>query len=176
MRALSKPVLFPIIFLPIIIFMTGSLPCPCGSQKSYAACCQPILDDHRCAETAEALMRSRYTAFVLKHDRHILASWHPRTRPQALNFDDHPVVWLGLSIHECREGGTNDSTGTVDFTSSYLENGQLCRLTEKSRFEKEDGLWFYLRGECEVKREKVERNRPCPCGSGRKFKKCCLSG
>jgi len=121
-------------------------------------------------------MRSRYTAFVRKHEQHILASWHPRTRPPALNFDDNPVVWLELLIHESIEGGKNDSAGTVEFTSSYLENGQLCRLREKSQFLKEDGRWFYLRGECSVKREKIERNLPCPCGSGRKFKKCCLSG
>lgn len=150
--------------------------CPCDSQSLFETCCQPILADHRRAETAEALMRSRYTAFVLKHEQHILASWHPRSRPKALNFDDHPVVWLGLLIHECREGSPDDDAGTVLFTTSYLENGQLCKLREKSRFLKEDGLWFYLRGECEIKKEKVERNLPCPCGSGRKFKKCCLQG
>lgn len=154
--------------------MTTPLLCPCGSQKSFAACCLPIFDNHQCAETAEALMRSRYSAFVHKHENHILASWHPRSRPKTLHFDDHPVTWLGLQIHECQEGAQEDSTGTVEFTSSYLENGQLCRLKEKSQFLKEDGLWFYLRGECQVKREKVERNSPCPCGSGLKFKRCCL--
>lgn len=155
--------------------MTSSL-CPCGSQIPFAACCLPILDDHRRAETAEALMRSRYSAFVQKHEQHILTSWHPRTRPKALNFDDHPVVWLGLEIHESVEGTPSDSTGTVEFTTSYLENGQLCSLREKSQFLKEDGLWLYLRGECRIKKEKVERNQPCPCGSGKKFKKCCLPG
>ncbi|OGR16811.1 MAG: hypothetical protein A2X81_19930 [Desulfobacterales bacterium GWB2_56_26] len=155
--------------------MTSPL-CPCGSQLPFAACCRPILEDHRRAETAEALMRSRYSAFVQKHEQHILASWHPRTRPKALNFDDNPVVWLGLEIHESEEGSQSDSSGTVEFTTSYLENGQLCRLREKSQFLKEDGLWLYLRGECRIKKEKVERNQPCPCGSGKKFKKCCLPG
>jgi SEC-C motif-containing protein len=141
---------------------------------SFSACCQPILENHRRAETAEALMRSRYTAFVQRHEPHILASWHQRTRPKALNFDDHPVVWLGLEIHESLAGTAADSEGTVEFTTFYLENSQLCSLREKSRFLKEDGLWFYLRGECSINKEKVERNRPCPCGSGKKFKKCCL--
>ena len=150
--------------------------CPCGSTLSADACCKPVLDNHRCAETAESLMRSRYTAFVQKHDQHILASWHPRTRPQTLNFDDHPVVWLGLEIHDCHNGGHTDNNGIVEFTSTYLENGQLCRLREKSEFLKENDLWYYLRGECTVKREKIERNRLCPCGSGKKFKRCCLSG
>lgn len=148
--------------------------CPCGSQLPFSTCCRPILDDHGRAETAEALMRSRYAAFVQRNEPHILASWHSRTRPKALNFDDHPVVWLGLEIHDCQAGTAKDSEGTVEFTTLYLENGQLCSLRETSQFLKEDGLWFYLRGECRIKRDKVERNHPCPCGSGKKFKKCCL--
>lgn len=150
--------------------------CPCGSQLPFAACCQPVLDDHRLAATAEALMRSRYSAFVRQHEPHILASWHPRTRPKSLNFADHQVVWLGLDIHGCEAGTSEDDSGTVEFTTSYLENGQLCRLREKSEFLQEDGLWLYLRGECRIKKEKIERNLPCPCGSGKKFKKCCLAG
>ena len=149
--------------------------CPCGGELPFADCCQPILNNHKCAETAEALMRSRYTAFVHKHEKHILASWHKKNRPEKLNFQDHPVVWLGLSIHEVRDGAKNDVTGIVDFTSTYIENGQIAKLRECSQFLREEGLWYYLGGECTVKREKVERNAPCPCGSGKKFKRCCLS-
>ncbi len=149
--------------------------CPCGSGLSYTTCCQPIIDDYRPATTAEQLMRSRYSAFALKNSPHIQASWHPKTRPISLNFDDHPVQWLGLEIHTCQDGQANDTSGSVEFTSSYLENGQLCRLREISQFVMEDKRWFYLRGECQVKKEKAERNRPCPCGSGKKFKRCCLS-
>ncbi|MDK9707692.1 MAG: YchJ family metal-binding protein [Desulforhopalus sp.] len=154
--------------------MTNSHPCPCGSSLPYTDCCLPILDDHRKATTAEMLMRSRYTAFVEKHERHILASWHHTNRPEKLNFDNHPVVWLGLEIHGTLGGSDQDSTGSVDFTSTYLENGQISILRENSEFVREDGLWYYLRGECRVKRQKVERNGPCPCGSGKKFKRCCL--
>ncbi len=162
MRALSKPDCISFIFFPY----------PFHDKLSHLShgreiVCGMLSADTRQSQvrqrTAEALMRSRYTAFVRKHGRHILASWHPRTRPHALNFDDHPVVWLGLIIHECREGGANDSTGTVEFTSSYLENGQLCHLTEKSRFEKKDSLWFYLPGaSAGWSREKVERTNRCP--------------
>jgi SEC-C motif-containing protein len=120
-------------------------------------------------------MRSRYTAFVLQNAEHIQTSWHSRTRPKTLNFDDHPVTWLGLQIHGCQKGAVADSSGTVDFTCSYLENGQLCKLQELSEFVKEDGLWYYLRGECRVIKEKIARNSPCPCGSGQKFKRCCLT-
>ena len=156
--------------------MSNSPLCPCGSNLPYTSCCLPILDGHHRAETAEALMRSRYTAFVCQHEQHILASWHKNNRPEKLNFDDHPVVWLGLEIHEVRDGLENDMTGSVDFTSTYLENGQISRLRENSQFVREDGLWYYLSGQCNVKRQKVERNGPCPCGSGKKFKRCCLQG
>lgn len=154
--------------------MINSPLCPCGSNLPYAICCLPILNDHHSAKTAEALMRSRYTAFVNKHEQHILASWHKKYRPEKLNFDGYPVVWLGLIVHEVREGSENDATGTVDFTSTYLENGQLSILRETSEFVRENGLWYYLHGECSIKRQKVERNGPCPCGSGKKFKRCCL--
>lgn len=148
--------------------------CPCGSSLPYATCCLPILDDHRKAQTAEALMRSRYTAFLLKHTQHILASWHPTSRPEKLNFEDNPVIWLGLEIHDVQDGLAEGTIGSVDFTATYLENGQISRLRERSQFVREEGLWYYLRSECKVKRQKVERNGPCPCGSGKKFKRCCL--
>lgn len=149
--------------------------CPCRSGAAFATCCQPVLHDHRLAATAAILMRSRYTAFALQNAEYIKASWHRKTRPKTLNFDDHPVVWLGLEIHGCQDGSVADSSGTVDFTCSYLENGQLCKLKEVSEFQKEDGLWYYLRGECRVIKEKIARNSSCPCGSGQKFKRCCLS-
>lgn len=148
--------------------------CPCSSRESYTDCCQPLMDDHRLALTAEMLMRSRYSAFVMQHKEHIRASWHPRTRPRQLNFDDNPVQWLGLEIHNSRNGQENDIEGSVEFTSSYIENGQLCRLLETSMFIKEDQLWYYLQGDCCVKKEKIERNKLCPCGSKKKFKRCCL--
>lgn len=155
--------------------MHDANPCPCGSGNTRANCCQPVLDDHRIAETAEQLMRSRYTAFVVRHDKHILASWHAKTRPQTLNHDDNPVRWLGLEIHCSSDGRLSDTAGIVEFTSSYLEDGQLCRLREKSNFLREGDLWYYLNGDCKVQHEKISRNQTCPCGSGKKFKRCCLN-
>ena len=121
-------------------------------------------------------MRSRYTAFIRRHENHILASWHEKNRPEKLNFDDHPVTWLGLDIHSIQDGAPQDVVGTVEFTATYLENGQIVKLREKSQFVRENDLWYYLSGECTVKRQKIERNGPCPCGSGKKFKRCCLIG
>lgn len=149
--------------------------CPCSSGLLFTDCCQPVLTDQKLAVTAEMLMRSRYSGFVMHHSDHIRASWHPTTRPRQLNFDNHPVQWLGLEIHSCEAGQQHDSSGTVEFTSSYLENGQLCKLRETSQFVKENDLWYYLRGECTVSKGKVERNKPCPCGSKKKFKRCCLN-
>lgn len=154
--------------------MHETAPCPCGSGSNFNDCCQPILNNHNKAETAEQLMRSRYTAFVIQHDQHILGSWHVKTRPKSLNHEDNPVTWLGLKIHSSSKGLPGDTTGTVEFTSSYLENGQLCRLREKSTFLRENTLWYYLNGDCTVSQDKIARNQLCPCGSGNKFKRCCL--
>jgi SEC-C motif-containing protein len=148
--------------------------CLCGSMLAEESCCLPILRDHRRAESALALMRSRYTAFALQHEAHILASWHPTSRPQNLRFEDFPVTWIGLEIHQTEQGEKDDERGTVEFTSTYVDNGHLCRLREKSSFVHEKGLWFYLSGDCQVTRNSPPRNTPCPCGSGKKFKRCCL--
>ncbi|BHH82996.1 YchJ family protein [Desulforhopalus sp. 52FAK] len=147
--------------------------CLCGSNKEYSNCCGKVHLDHKAAATAETLMRSRYTAFVLENSEHVLQSWIENKRPANLNFDDHPVTWVGLTINNTSGGTAEDSTGTVDFTSTYLENGKLCCLSEVSEFSKIDGLWYYVDGVCEVTKKKVERNRPCPCGSMKKFKRCC---
>lgn len=152
----------------------GSL-CPCGSGSTYSSCCLKILADHGLATTAEMLMRSRYTAFVVQHEQHIQSSWHQTTRPRALNFEANPVTWLGLEIHSCKDGLAGDNSGEVDFTCTYLEQGQLCKRQEVSQFLKEDGLWYYLKGESRVIKQKIARNTSCPCGSGLKFKRCCLS-
>lgn len=148
--------------------------CPCGSGYDFDACCNPILNDHAEAVTAEQLMRSRYTAFYRKQNSHILRSWHSTTRPLELNFDDHPVTWLGLEIQSTTRGGSTDVNGKVEFTTTYSENGFLCELHEISDFVKEEGLWYYVRGKCELKRIKPQRNQPCLCGSGLKYKRCCM--
>lgn len=149
--------------------------CPCGSQIEFSACCDPILADHQRALTAEALMRSRYTGFVKENTDHLLKSWLDKKRPATLNFDDHPVVWVNLTINKTTQGQPTDSEGKVDFTSTYIENGQLCTLKEVSNFTKIGGLWYYVDGVCEVSKKTIERNRPCPCGSQKKFKRCCYS-
>ncbi|SDP18079.1 YchJ family protein [Desulforhopalus singaporensis] len=147
--------------------------CPCGSTRTFSDCCAPILQDPALASTAEMLMRSRYTAFVQKNTTHILATWHSRLRPPSVDFD-HKIKWTGLAIHEVTGGTASDITGVVEFTATYIEGDHLCRLTERSDFEKKDGLWFYAGGKTELHRQKIARNSSCPCGSGKKAKRCCL--
>lgn len=148
-------------------------PCPCCSGSPYQTCCEPILQNHHKAVTAVALMRSRYTGFVEENREHLLKTWISKTRPANLNFEDHPVSWVSLTINKTIEGEATDNKGQVDFTSTYIENGKLCNLSEVSNFSKIDGLWYYVDGVCEVTQKSIERNRPCPCGSGKKFKRCC---
>lgn len=121
--------------------------------------------------TAEALMRSRYSAFVLKLSDYLSATWHPSTRPDSLDIGNDDTVWQRLVIVSTEKGSEADRDGVVEFAAFY-SGGQLH---ERSRFVKEDGRWFYVEGDILplIASEKVGRNDPCPCGSGKKYKKCC---
>jgi SEC-C motif-containing protein len=123
--------------------MTG--PCPCGSARPYGDCCGPLLAG-RPAATAQDLMRSRYTAYGLKDAAYLLATWHPRTRPKALDFDGDATEWLGLAILRQAGGGAADSEGLVEFAATCRQGGAVRRLRESSRFVKEGGAWLYLDG------------------------------
>lgn len=120
--------------------------CPCGSGVPLADCCQPYLSGKAPAPTAEALMRSRYSAYVLDNADYLLASWHPDTRPASLNLDGKQN-WLGLKIRRAELGGAEDSEGLVEFVARFKIAGRGHRLHEISRFQRLDGRWFYLDGE-----------------------------
>jgi SEC-C motif-containing protein len=119
--------------------------CPCEGGKTYKACCEP-LHAGTPAPNAEALMRSRYTAFVLGLDDYLLETWHPKTRPSALNLADDPSTkWLGLQIK--RAVNTSETSSIVEFVARYKLAGKATRLHETSQFERIDGRWYYLSGE-----------------------------
>lgn len=155
--------------------------CPCGSGSAFEACCGPIIQGTP-APTAEALMRSRYTAYVLGDVDHIdrthaaeIRDTFDRSEAESLA---RGVEWAGLEIRSVSGGGTADDTGTVEFTSRYKKDGQVNVHHEKSAFRRDDGQWVYVDGEMNPKGaprtvEKIGRNAPCPCGSGKKYKKCC---
>jgi SEC-C motif-containing protein len=97
------------------------------------------------AATAQALMRSRYTAFVLCDADYLLATWHTDTRPKSIEF--HPRQrWLGLRVRHTESGMENDPDGTVEFVARFKIDGRGHRLHERSRFVKEQNRWFYLDG------------------------------
>ncbi|QCO66706.1 hypothetical protein E4582_13615 [Luteimonas yindakuii] len=116
--------------------------CPCGSGRGYAACCGPVHAGALAAD-AEALMRSRYSAYVREDADYLLRSWHPSTRPPAIAFDDGGrPAWLGLTVsrHEAR-----GDTAEVEFVARYrIGGGSAVRMREHSRFVREDGQWYYL--------------------------------
>ncbi|MEU0390917.1 YchJ family protein [Streptomyces chartreusis] len=115
--------------------------CPCGLPQAYEACCGRY-HSGAAAPTAEALMRSRYSAFVKGDAGYLLRTWHPRTRPGTLDLDPR-MRWTGLEILDTSDGSAFHSGGTVEFRASYRGGA----LHERSRFERVDGAWVYVDGE-----------------------------
>ncbi|MFZ1642012.1 MAG: YchJ family protein [Candidatus Contendobacter sp.] len=128
--------------------MNVATACPCGSGQSYPACCGPYLDHEQPQATPEALMRSRYSAYVLVREEYLLRTWHQSTRPGKLDLsgDAGTVNWLGLKIVRVEAGGPDDTRGVVEFVARYKVGGKAHRLHETSRFVRENGQWFYLDG------------------------------
>ncbi|MFC1705359.1 YchJ family protein [Planctomycetota bacterium] len=131
-------------------------------------------------ETAEACLRSRYSAYALGEVDFILESHHSSTRAEVSrsNIADwsRNSEWLGLRVLETEGGGPQDEEGSVTFSASYRQHGKTVDHTENAQFEKEDGAWRFLSSATPPFRRsapKVGRNDPCPCGSGKKYKRCC---
>ncbi len=119
--------------------------CPCGSGAARGACCGPYLDGEAIAPTAEALMRSRYSAFVEGHREYLLRTWAAQTRPENLELDPGQR-WLGLSIRATAAGGVDDDAGEVEFVARSRIGGRGQRLHERSRFRRVNGQWLYVDG------------------------------
>ncbi len=157
--------------------------CPCQSGKAYEECCGPLHEGTRPAATAEELMRSRYSAFVRHRVDYIKDSTHPRSRK---GFDSNATrawseqsEWKGLEIRSVREGGEADSRGAVEFVARYSREGEDIEHHEMATFQRTGGRWYFVDGRNVAKESskrtqpKIGRNEPCPCGSGKKYKKCC---
>jgi SEC-C motif-containing protein len=120
--------------------------CPCGAAKTYVDCCGRYLDAGQIAPTAEALMRSRYSAYTLLREQYLLTTWHLSTRPNALNLaEDETTRWLGLTVK--RHEQLDAEHALVEFIARYKIKGRAHRLHEVSRFVHEGGRWFYVDGE-----------------------------
>jgi SEC-C motif-containing protein len=152
--------------------------CLCGSEQDYAQCCGRFIDGQQIPSSPELLMRSRYTAYAMGQLDYIAATMKP---PAAEGFDideqrrlEKGVQWVGLDVIKTY---MQNEKGFVEFRAHFIEGGEEQILHELSEFHQENGQWFYVDAknpQQPVRKEKViGRNEPCPCGSQRKYKKCC---
>lgn len=173
------------------------MPCPCGNSLSLQECCEPFIKRKKLPETAEQLMRSRYTAYTLHEMKYLTETLAPEARA---DFDAEETkkwaeqaIWKKLEILDTKKGKAGDSQGVVEFSAFYEHNGEDLQHHEVSTFRKDkDGQWLFVDGNAHthpadedlekahatpvtVVREsaKIGRNDPCSCGSGKKYKKCC---
>ena len=156
--------------------------CPCGSGALYADCCEPVITGTRTAETAEKLMRARYCAYTRVKMDFLFETTHPDHRQ---GYDHkgtkewaESAEWEGLEIVGARKGGEGDIDGEVEFIARFrLKEGQR-EHHELASFKKDKGAWFFTEGAMvrpkPLVSTKIGRNEPCPCGSGVKYKKCCM--
>lgn len=159
--------------------------CPCGSEKNYDKCCELYHSGSSKPETAETLMRARYSAFAKGQIDFIENTHIPGTedfdREEAQKWAE-TSTWKGLHIVSTQKGNPEHSDGVVEFKAVYADNENKDYLHhEISTFKKIDNKWYYEDGQIvgtgPIKRAtpKVGRNEPCPCGSGKKYKKCCAA-
>ena len=148
--------------------------CPCGSKKAEQYCCGVYLAGKKQPDTAEKLMRSRYTAFCRGDVDYLNATMHPDKRQQSdrteLTNSLENIQWLGLTIIDTQAGKKNDARGIVEFEAIYRVN-EPGQLHERSRFVKTDGRWFYVDGDI-LSGTIPKPKEPCWCGSGKKYRHC----
>jgi SEC-C motif-containing protein len=156
--------------------------CPCGSGKALAYCCGPYLNDEALPPTAEALMRSRYTAFVQGNLDHLDRTHAPEIREEYDRLSARQMMeeskWQGLEIIRTIDGGLEDQKGSVEFIVRFARQGKSYFQHELASFRREEGVWVYESSIFNPKSPprhvvKIGRNDPCTCGSGKKYKKCC---
>ena len=129
--------------------MVDTSKCPCGSNLHYQDCCKAFHDGSAVAETAEKLMRSRYSAYIKNNKSYLLKTWHPSTRPRPDEFEldaDSEFRWLSLEIIKTEAGSERDTKGSVHFQANYRFQGQMGQMQEASQFVKENGQWYYIDG------------------------------
>ncbi|MBL4607822.1 MAG: hypothetical protein JKY01_08350 [Pseudomonadales bacterium] len=118
--------------------------CYCGSGAEFETCCEPFIIGSEKPDTAERLMRSRYTAYALKNEDYLIETWHTTTRPLKKQVEDDKVKWHRLKVVKTVMGAAEDNTGEVLFEAIYKVNGKAHKHVERSLFEKEEGQWRYL--------------------------------
>lgn len=126
--------------------ITSESSCPCGKDEIFSNCCEPFLLGDTFPDTAEQLMRSRYSAYATFNLDYVKNTWHPSTLPTELRLVPEQV-WVGLKIKHTEAGTANDKTGIVAFEAKSKRGGKAHKMKEVSRFEKLDGRWFYVSGD-----------------------------
>ena len=154
--------------------MIQEVDCYCGSRKKYRYCCEPYLSGKKLPQTAEQLMRSRYTAFCLKNIPYLIeTAISPEDRStdeQELAKTMQKTTWLGLTVVSTEQGRKQDKAGVVEFVAAFKID-KPRQHHERSRFIKNDRRWFYLDGEI-LPDLILSANAYCWCGSGKKYRKC----
>ena len=163
--------------------LTDDDTCPCGSGQEYAQCCQPLIEGARAADTAEALLRSRFSAYARQQVDYILDtvahSQRHQHEPGAIRSWARNATWHRLEILDIQGGGLEDTEGRIEFIAHYTEKQVRKRHHELAHFHKIDGRWYFYDGSAPRihqhvrERPKVGGHDPCLCGSGLKYKRCC---
>ncbi|MBD1557884.1 YchJ family protein [Vibrio sp. S9_S30] len=163
--------------------------CPCGNPQPYQDCCEIVHLNHAAAAQPEMLMRARYSAHVKGLVDFVVNTYHPSKKANEQREDIARSVnsdWCKLDVINT-ESGSHADEGYVEFKAYFNEDNKQYCLGERSRFLRENGVWYYIDGifpeetqpmedprlSQPVTNLKVGRNDPCICGSGKKFKKCC---
>ena len=158
------------------------MPCDCGDPRPFEKCCGPYLTGAALPPTAEALMRSRYTAYARGEVDYIFATQAPEGRATLDRAQTEAwskqSTWRGLEIVRTERGGPDDRDGVVEFVAHFDLRGEHVDHHELATFRRDD-RWYFVDGKepklvpFQRRERKVGPNEPCPCGSGKKFKKCC---
>lgn len=161
--------------------LESTQPCPCGSGLTFGQCCEPILAGRAAAPDAERLMRARFTAHATYHFKFLHDSYKPTAgKPYVAEVGEPTMQWTKLVVHSHETSPENPDKAYVDFSAYGTEDKVEKVLHEKAEFLRVNGQWLYNRearlGPAPYKSTapKVGRNDPCPCGSGKKHKHCCL--
>jgi len=161
--------------------LEASSPGPCGSGQTFGTCCQPVLTGQRVPATAEVLMRARFSAHVRHDFRFLHDTYRPTAgKPFVEEEGTPPITWTKLVVHSHEFAPANPEKAFVDFSAYGTEEGVEKVLHEKAEFLQTNGVWLYNRearlGPAPYKAAAVKpgRNEPCPCGSGKKYKHCCM--
>ena len=159
--------------------MENNNKCHCGNNEPFEKCCRRYIIGNINPPTALALMKSRYSAFVIKNIDYLVKTAHPSLNAKKSSLLEwaNQVTWKKLRIISSTAGTGNHTAGEVEFKAYYKQGLKNDIQHEKSLFTKENNTWYYTKGVINptpLASAETNRNDLCPCGSGKKFKKCCL--